>query len=347
MRVEKSIENKIQSDKYMKYSICLPVYNGAEFIAKAIDSVISQTYENWELVIYNNGSTDDTSKIINAYIDSRIRIVEEEQKAGSAIPSWHKAMSLASGDYVLMLGHDDWFNPNFLEAADQHIRKHELDVFSGWMVCFDPDYRLSEVTTSSSFIEILPRDEKDGNLHVFDGNAYIEGFLRSFKSGFSKMHLSTTLMRRYLYESVGGFNTELQYCAESELYLKLAHAGAKFGFLFHHPLVNYIGEGAKRRAHTLAVSRRYHDFYRIPKIMLESGMVDEDAYRKMRHKINCEAVQASWGYNFLDAVANLKRYNSATSYMIWLILLLLVGAYVRVRSVANRLVKILLDHAPK
>ena len=106
------------------FSVCLPVYNGEKYIGKAVRSVIGQTFQDWELVIYNNGSTDSTSEVIRGFQDNRIRIIEERESVSKAIPAWHKSMSMARGTYVLMLGHDDWFKPDFLEVAHHHIEKH-------------------------------------------------------------------------------------------------------------------------------------------------------------------------------------------------------------------------------
>ena len=329
----------------MKYSICLPVYNGAEFIEKAIDSVLSQTFKDWELVIYNNGSTDGTRDVIYQFKDERIRIVDETERLLNAIPAWHKTMNMASGKYILMLGHDDWFKPNFLEVAHHYIEKHDLDVFSGWTDCYDPEYRFVEVAPSASFIQSIPNTKQDGELWLFDGKGYIKGFLKDFEKGFSKMHLSTTWIRKELYEKVGGFNVNLQYCAESELYAKLAHAGAKFGFLSGRSLVNYIGTGLQRRAARLEVTKKYHDFYRIPKIMLETGMVNTVEYRTMLSAINRQAVMQGRGYPLGAALRYNYQYNEGTQKLIWFLLLTSGWFWSRSRRAVDYLFERLMKYA--
>ena len=112
------------------FSICIPTFNGSRYIAKAISSVLSQTYDNFELIIYNNGSNDETSDIINSFHDERILIFEEEKCISKAIPAWSKCMSLATGKYILMLGDDDWFEPDFMEQSYYYINKFNLDIFS-------------------------------------------------------------------------------------------------------------------------------------------------------------------------------------------------------------------------
>lgn len=327
------------------FSICLPVYNGADYIGKAIQSVLDQTFQDWELVIYNNGSTDSTSEVILWFKDSRIRIIEETERSSKAIPAWHKTMTMGKGEYLLMLGHDDWFKTDFLEVAHRHIEKHNLDVFSGWTDCYDPEYKFIEVAPSASFIQAIPNAKQEGDLWLFDGKGYIEGFLKDFDRGFSKMHLSTTWIRRELYEKVGGFNVGLQYCAESELYLKLAHAGAKFGFLRGRSLVNYIGTGFQRRAALLEVTKKYHDFYRIPKIMHETGMADTDEYRTMLSAVNRQAVMQGRGYPLGAALRYNFQYNGGTHKVVWFLLLTGGWFWSRTRRAIDYLFERLMKYA--
>jgi len=319
------------------FSICLPVYNGSPYIGTAVNSVLQQTFEDWELVIYNNGSVDGTSGILKNYSDPRIRVTENSQKALRAIPAWHRTMTMGRGKYVLMLGHDDWFKPEFLKTAHQYIHEYDLDVFSGWMECYDPEYRFVEVVTCASFIQSIPRKTRSDDLIVFDGKGYIQGFVHDFSNGFSKMHLSTTWMRRALYEKVGGFNSALEYCAESELYLKLAHAGARFGFLWGHPLANYIGVGPQRRAGFLDAAKRYHDFYRIPKIMQETGMVDAATYQGMLSSVNRQAALQGRGYPLSAALSYNSQYNEGTQKLLWAVFLTAGWFWSRLRRTVDYL----------
>ncbi len=316
------------------FSICLPVYNGAEYIGKAIQSVLDQTDQDWELVIYNNGSTDNTSNVIHCFRDARIRVIEETARASRAIPAWHKAMSMGQGEYRLMLGHDDWFKSDFLEVSHKHIQTNDLDVFSGWTDSYDPDYRLVEIVTSASFIQSVPEAKQVGDLWLFNGKSYIEGFLADFEQGFSKMHLSTTWIRRTLYEQVGGFNVNLQYCAESELYLKLAHAGARFGFYWGRALVNYIGKGENRRASYLDVNRKYHDFYEIPRIMLREGIVDKQKYSVMIKFVNSKAVLQGFGYSASRMIANIRN-NTSEKVLLWTVISLFGSLWSRTRLIVD------------
>lgn len=93
-------------------SVIMPAYNCADYIGESIDSVIAQTYENWELVIVDDCSTDNTEEIIDRYIqkDNRIRYFKLEQNSGAAIAR-NKAVEVAQGIYLAFLDSDDlWVN---------------------------------------------------------------------------------------------------------------------------------------------------------------------------------------------------------------------------------------------
>ncbi|MDJ0674899.1 MAG: glycosyltransferase [Calothrix sp. MO_167.B42] len=96
-------------------SIGMPVYNGANFIREALDSILSQTFENFELIISDNASTDATEKICREYVarDSRIHYYRSEQNLGAAW-NFNRVFELSSGKYFKWAAHDDVLAPNFL-----------------------------------------------------------------------------------------------------------------------------------------------------------------------------------------------------------------------------------------
>lgn len=97
-------------------SVIMPTYNCGLYIATAIDSVRSQTYENWELIIYDDCSTDDTQHIVNGYtsIDSRIHYIRSERNRGAAVTR-NEAIKRAKGRWIAFLDSDDLWLPEKLE----------------------------------------------------------------------------------------------------------------------------------------------------------------------------------------------------------------------------------------
>ena len=84
----------------------MPVYNGERFLRSAISSVLAQTYDDWELIVVDDGSNDSTPDILMSYSDSRIKVLRHEQNRKVAA-CCNRAMSVASGRYIARLDADD------------------------------------------------------------------------------------------------------------------------------------------------------------------------------------------------------------------------------------------------
>lgn len=106
-----------------RVSIGMPVYNGENFIRKAIDSILAQTYEDFELIICDNASTDGTSDLCARYAeqDKRIRYVHNDENIG-LIANFNRTFTLSRGEYFRWVGCDDWWSPEYVarcvEALD-------------------------------------------------------------------------------------------------------------------------------------------------------------------------------------------------------------------------------------
>jgi glycosyltransferase involved in cell wall biosynthesis len=96
-------------------SVCVPVYNGAEFLGETLDSVLGQTFGNYEILISDNGSTDATPEICARYAaqDPRIHTVRFETNQGP-LKNFNRLYELARGEYIKFTPHDDLFDPTYL-----------------------------------------------------------------------------------------------------------------------------------------------------------------------------------------------------------------------------------------
>lgn len=101
----------------MEVSIITPTYNCADFIGETIESVISQTYSHWEMIIVDDCSTDNTEEIVKKYcdLDKRIKYIKLKENSGAAIAR-NKAMELSKGKYMAFLDSDDLWDENKLEC---------------------------------------------------------------------------------------------------------------------------------------------------------------------------------------------------------------------------------------
>lgn len=95
-------------------SIIMPSYNTAKYISESIDSVIEQTYKNWELIIVDDCSTDNTDEVVAQYADPRIIYLKNKKNSGAAV-SRNKALRAAKGEWIAFLDSDDLWEPTKLE----------------------------------------------------------------------------------------------------------------------------------------------------------------------------------------------------------------------------------------
>lgn len=106
-------------------SIIMPAYNCGQFIKESIDSVESQTYTNWELLIVDDCSTDNTADIVDLYKDKRIHCIRNSQNLGAA-SSREKAIKMSQGRYIAFLDADDKWLPNKLEKQIMFMMQNNI-----------------------------------------------------------------------------------------------------------------------------------------------------------------------------------------------------------------------------
>ena len=94
-------------------SVCMPVYNASRYLRDCIDSILSQSFTDFELLIVDDGSTDDSVEIIRSYSDSRIRLIENKH---DYIGSLNLLLQEARGKYIARMDADDVMLPNRLET---------------------------------------------------------------------------------------------------------------------------------------------------------------------------------------------------------------------------------------
>ena len=108
-------------------SVCIATYNGERFIREQIDSILRQLSSDDEIIVSDDGSTDDTISIIDSINDKRIRIIEGPRKH-SPTPNFECAMKVAKGDYIFMADQDDVWKPNKVEVCIEWLHKYDCVV---------------------------------------------------------------------------------------------------------------------------------------------------------------------------------------------------------------------------
>lgn len=105
-----------------RFSVIMPVYNKAPYVVKAVESVLSQTCGDWELIVVDDGSKDGSSDLVKPYSDPRIRLHRQENAGVSVARNTGAAM--AGGEYLCFLDADDWWEPAFLAEMSGLIDRH-------------------------------------------------------------------------------------------------------------------------------------------------------------------------------------------------------------------------------
>jgi len=116
------------------FSIIIPTYNHAHFIERCLDSLLNQSYQNWEAIVINNFSEDNTIEIVKGYRDIRIRLINNAN-GGIIAVSRNKGIAESKGDWICFLDSDDWWYPNKLEVCLPYLENydlihHDLDIYS-------------------------------------------------------------------------------------------------------------------------------------------------------------------------------------------------------------------------
>lgn len=115
-------------------SIVVPVYNAEKFLTDTINTVFSQTYENWELIFVDDKSTDNSVEIVNEYIqkNNNIKLIQNKENSGAAI-SRNKGIDEAKGKYIAFLDADDLWKKDKLEKQIKFMKENEYDfTFTGY-----------------------------------------------------------------------------------------------------------------------------------------------------------------------------------------------------------------------
>lgn len=115
-----------------KVAVIMPVYNGAKYVRQAIESVLRQTFTDWQLIIVNDASTDDTEKILESFKDNRIKIVKNEKNLGS-VASRNIALKECRSEYIAILDADDISEPTRFEKQVNFLNSHpDFGLVGSW-----------------------------------------------------------------------------------------------------------------------------------------------------------------------------------------------------------------------
>lgn len=188
-----------------KISIVTPVLNGQKYVGEALQSMLDQTYQNFELILVNDGSTDGTEAIVRSFMDRMdIKIVHHPKPLGIA-RSVNDGLSRTCGEYICFLDHDDTWFPEFLETQLRHLEEHpDVGMVHADFQTIDPSGAVIEASVASSRKRARP-----------SGHVFRDLFFDSF------IVANSVLIRREVFDRLGGFDETLLW-GDYHMWLRIA-----------------------------------------------------------------------------------------------------------------------------
>lgn len=177
-------------------SVIIPTYNRASFLRKAIDSVLNQTYQNFELIVVDDGSEDDTEELVLSYGNSVSYI--KQQNSGPAAAR-NVGIKAATHDLIAFLDSDDHFDKNKLAFQVSAMQQH-------------PHYKISHTQ------EVWYRQSQ--HLNQKKKHEKSNGFIFEQSLKLCAVGMSTVMARRELFDLIGFFDEELLCCEDYDLWLR-------------------------------------------------------------------------------------------------------------------------------
>jgi len=309
-----------------KISICIPTYNGDQYLRECLDSALYQTYYNTEILIVDDCSSDSTMAIAGEYaaLDDRIRIVQNKKNAG-LVGNWENCIREATGDWIKFLFQDDVLTPTCLEkmyaACTQHnspiavCRRNFIIEFNA-----DPNIRKffqKDVVKAEQFIENEQFvSEQDLS------NLVNDRLLNNFLGEPTSLFFHKKILKQY-----GSFSTELSQMLDYEFTIRVA---TNTGFVFLPETLTYFrvhggAESNKNRSDDRAEAKRVKIEY-VDKLILLHEMKYSKHFANFREYAGMDRVQEKLRGEFLKGLDQigyqrlqealkpfLKKYNGLES----------------------------------
>lgn len=259
-----------------KISVVMSVYNGEKYLKEAVESILNQSFDDFEFIIINDASTDSSLQILESYKDSRINIINNGKNIGLT-KSLNKGVGLAKGKYIARMDSDDISEESRFEIEYSKLEQNPQITVVGSNV--------QHIDSEGNELEVVkyPETQEEHIGNIFFANTLVH---------------STTMFRKLNFDNVGGYNEEFYKAQDYDLWFKLLNDG---GVLF-----NIQKSLLKYRLHNESISIKYSKeqdknaqkiladaFNTILKINVKSREIDY-----LRHVKVLNPIQSYLIYNF-------------------------------------------------
>ena len=203
------------------FSVVIPLFNKARWIGRAIESVISQSFEDFELIIVDDGLTDDSMAVVTLFEDSRISLIRQPNSGPSA--ARNKGAARAQGDWIALLDADDYWLDGHLEVLARLIR----------------EYPQCGVVTGNWWNEDLEGRRTEANSFASQSDSSVEDYFQFMVSGRGPLvNSSSVAIRKDVLDASGGFHEGLRLSEDAELWCRLTMQTTFAAY--HRPMVVYF-----------------------------------------------------------------------------------------------------------
>lgn len=207
-------------------SILMPTFNRAHLLPGSIGSVLAQDYTNWELIVWDDGSTDNTHHVVESFSDERVRYFWGKNSGQSH--ALNQALAVAEGQYIAFLDDDDQWTEQKLAVQVRILERFkDIELLFG-------DFVNVNLSTGEKILCFEQNDVGLQRLIIEEVAANVFAIRRGMPESMLKANFigfDTVIVRKQILMALGGFNEQLRNSNDVELWWRMGLAGGRFGYI--------------------------------------------------------------------------------------------------------------------
>ena len=267
-----------------RFSIIVPLYNKAPYVKKALESILAQSYTNYEVVVVDDGSTDNSADIVRELVNGKWKLINDQfrlisQPNAGVAATRNNGVAASKGEYLCFLDADDWWEPRYLEEMDR-------------LICDYPDAGLYGCDYFYA---------KNGSKKIFPKN--VDGYIDYCKvytqCGVMPVHPNGAIIPRKVFDEIGGFDPSIKMGEDFILFMQIV-LKYKVAF-FNKQLVTFNQDADPAwRAITKLHKPEYHMLFNLDKIesKVDTGqslsIVNSESYKAMIDMLRVNGLMNYW-----------------------------------------------------
>ncbi|WP_422802918.1 glycosyltransferase family 2 protein [Streptococcus sp. FT1-106] len=235
---------KVKSFENVLVSIIIPCYNAQNYLEECLDSIIDQSFKNFEVIAINDGSSDKTLEILKKYSikDERVKFFDQDNSGVSY--TRNRGINLASGNYIMFVDADDFIGKHYLKEMVEYLLKNQYDfVTSGMTFCNSDGRKKREVSYSKASQELIFKEIITSIIN----NIY---FSVCYK---------TLIKKKLLVDNSVFFETNIRFGEDLKFTVSLFETASKIGFLSNSEYFYRLNEGSATSSTSVESALKYMD----------------------------------------------------------------------------------------